>query len=268
MNNLDLTDVVRLHEFGEAAGWLDLYRAAPPELRMKTFRVGGAVGLICPVDRHVLFNRVLGLDVNEPATGVMLDEIAAIYRAEGIDRYEIGVVPTSKSGELASMLEARGFRREGNTVKCIREARNAAEASTDLRVEESDSHQATDITGILIEVFDMGEGIRSAFEGCVGRPDWHFYLGFDGARPVATGLLHIENGVGWLSSGATLASHRRRGAQAAIMACRINEAIAQGCEWIIVETGEETPDNPNPSYHNMIRLGFEPAYVRTAYLSP
>ena len=39
-----------------------------------------------------------------------------------------------------------------------------------------------------------------------------------------------------------------------------------GCEWFVTETGEDTVANPNPSYHNMLRTGFKPAYLRPNYL--
>lgn len=38
-------------------------------------------------------------------------------------------------------------------------------------------------------------------------------------------------------------------------------------EWIVTETDEELPDRPNPSYHNMLRLGLPVRYVR-ANLGP
>jgi hypothetical protein len=47
---------------------------------------------------------------------------------------------------------------------------------------------------------------------------------------------------------------------------RIREAIRQGCRWIITETGEDIPANPNPSYRNMLRSGFRLAYQRPNYI--
>jgi len=42
--------------------------------------------------------------------------------------------------------------------------------------------------------------------------------------------------------------------------------MALGCKWFVTETGEETADEPNPSYHNMLRSGFELAYLRPNYV--
>jgi len=64
----------------------------------------------------------------------------------------------------------------------------------------------------------------------------------------------------------TLPAFRRRGGQGAIMARRIRDAVQLGCRWVITETGEDLPDRPNPSYHNMLRAGFSLAYQRPNYL--
>ena len=72
--------------------------------------------------------------------------------------------------------------------------------------------------------------------------------------------------VGGLLGAATLPPERGRGAQGALMARRMRDAAEMGCKWVITETGEETPDLPNPSYRNMVRLGFKLAYFRQNYI--
>jgi hypothetical protein len=68
--------------------------------------------------------------------------------------------------------------------------------------------------------------------------------------------------------GATLTQYRNRGGQSALLAARIEDAIAAGCRYLVTETWEEhPPESINPSYHNMLRMGFELAYARANYLS-
>ncbi|MDP8923063.1 MAG: hypothetical protein M3O34_09340 [Chloroflexota bacterium] len=69
-----------------------------------------------------------------------------------------------------------------------------------------------------------------------------------------------------LSFGATLEAYRRRGAQGAIVARRIRDGADLGCRWLVTEAVEDTPDHPNPSYHNMLRTGFRLAYQRPNYV--
>ena len=50
------------------------------------------------------------------------------------------------------------------------------------------------------------------------------------------------------------------------MARCIRDAARLDCRWVITETGEDLPDHPNPSYHNMLRAGFKLAYMRPNYV--
>ena len=47
-----------------------------------------------------------------------------------------------------------------------------------------------------------------------------------------------------------------------MFARRLMDARDLGCRMAITETGEDTPDDPNPSLHNMLRTGFQVAYLR------
>jgi GNAT superfamily N-acetyltransferase len=55
---------------------------------------------------------------------------------------------------------------------------------------------------------------------------------------------------------------RGRGAQSALIAARLEAARRAGCHWACVETSADTPEKPNPSTHNLRRLGFTDAYER------
>jgi GNAT superfamily N-acetyltransferase len=90
---------------------------------------------------------------------------------------------------------------------------------------------------------------------------------FDGETSVAGGALFVKGDVGWLGIASTLPAHRRHGAQGALMARRIRDAVELGCRWVVTETGEDTPEHPNPSYHNMLRTGFVLAYQRPNYIA-
>jgi ribosomal protein S18 acetylase RimI-like enzyme len=54
--------------------------------------------------------------------------------------------------------------------------------------------------------------------------------------------------------------------QSALIARRIDDARAMGCRHLSVETAEDNPDKPAPSFHNVTRLGFRIAYYRDNYL--
>jgi len=50
------------------------------------------------------------------------------------------------------------------------------------------------------------------------------------------------------------------------LARRIAEARAAGCRWLSIETSEERPGHPSPSYRNVIRAGFSVAYIRPNHI--
>ena len=57
-----------------------------------------------------------------------------------------------------------------------------------------------------------------------------------------------------------------RGAQSALIARRIRDAAAAGCDCLMVETAQEREDYPVPSYHNLLKFGFQVAYMRPNYI--
>ena len=86
-------------------------------------------------------------------------------------------------------------------------------------------------------------------------------------RPGRGGRALRHGQVGWIGIGATVPEHRGKGGQSALLAARIQAAAEAGCEVVVTETGEPVDGQPNGSYRNIVRAGFEPQYVRPNYLS-
>jgi GNAT superfamily N-acetyltransferase len=114
--------------------------------------------------------------------------------------------------------------------------------------------------------FGMSEPVRPWLAATVGRASWQHYLAFDGEIPVAGAALFVRQGLGWLGIASTLPTHRGRGAQSALIARRVHDAIELGCSFMAVETAEDHPERPNPSFRNVVRFGFEVAYQRPNFL--
>ena len=74
--------------------------------------------------------------------------------------------------------------------------------------------------------------------------------------------MQIDAGIAELGIGATLEPARGRGCQLALLRRRILDAAEAGCHTLFVETGERVPDRPSASYRNILRAGFEEAYLR------
>ena len=263
MNPLELAELI---EFGEAEAYVDWFAAAPSDWNIYTRRIGGAVCLFAPDLPAMLFNRVIGLGLRERATETLLDEILAHYRQSGAKAYGVQLSPLAQPLDLTQWLAARHLIARDNWAKVYRAADHTIELSTDLRVEPVDRSRAVDIAQVICTAFGMPSTLGAWIEKGVGRSGWHYYAALDDDRVVATGALFVRDEIGWLGMGSTYPHYRRRGAQGALMARRIRDAAMLGCRWVVTETGEDLPLRPNPSFHNMLRTGFQLAYQRPNYL--
>lgn len=262
-------ELAEILEFAEAHDLAEWFGGMAPEtverFGVRLDRIGSAVALrMGPVDVP-MFNRIVGLGLREPLDEAALERVEALYRG-GPNLFMVQLSPPALSDELHARLEARGLKRSDSWAKMIRGPEPPPEVPTDLRIEPVGPDRAEQFTAVLCEAFGMPPDYAPIASGLLGRPGWHHYAAFDGARMVATGALAVHDGVGMLGLGATLPSHRGRGAQGALMARRIRAGIALGCRWLTTYTGQDTPEQPNPSYRNMLRAGFRLAFLRPNYI--
>jgi GNAT superfamily N-acetyltransferase len=259
--------VAELVEFGEADAYGDLFQHAPSGLGLSVMRSSGAVLLIAPSLPIILFNRVIGLGLREPMTEAALDEILTRYRAAGSATFAVQLSPLAAPSDLPAWLHARGLSMRDNWAKVYRAATPDVVIRTDLRIERIGLAHAAAFAEVSCTAFDVPAVMQPWLAEGIGQPGWAHYLAYDGEMPVAGGALFVKGDVGWLGIAGTLPAHRRHGAQGALMARRIRDAAELGCRWVVTETGEDTPEHPNPSHHNMLRAGFVPAYQRPNYIA-
>ena len=266
---LDSTDLAlnRLVEYGEAEAYFDFYSAAPASWEVIVKRIGSAILLLAPQMDVVLFNRVIGLGLGESIRENMVDEILEQYQRAGVRNFAIQVSPAAQP-ILVEWLATRGLSAQDRWSKVYRTIDPPAIIPTDLRTQRIGQEFAEAFAEVASAAFGMPKDILPWLANHVGRNNWYHYLAFDGDNPVATAALYVRKEVGWLGIGSTLPAYRRRGAQGALMARRITDAAGLGCRWLVTETGEDLPEHPNPSYHNMLRTGFKLAYHRTNYCPP
>jgi GNAT superfamily N-acetyltransferase len=262
-------EILRLERM-EALAWRSFHRAADDEtvagcgLRREEL---GSISASAASRVDVLaFNRVLGLGLKEPATEGDVDRVLEWYAAVGSRRFFVQLAPGAAPAELPAWLENRGLRSYNNWVKLARGVEETPEVTTDLRVERIGPEQGGEFATIAAQAFDWPDEVRPWIVRSVGRPGWHHYMAYDGSTPVATGSLYVEEGGGWLDFAATVAEHRGRGAQSALLARRIRDAADRGCSFLTVETAQDKPDRRAPSFHNTRRFGFRVAYLRANYI--
>jgi GNAT superfamily N-acetyltransferase len=254
----------------EEEGYADAFRAAPPGLaHQHGITYAGLDGVTCTrvadLPRSRIFNHVFGLGRSAPASNEGLERIAEFY---GEETYFVALARDAEPPDLAERLEARGFVADYAWTKFRRGVEPPAPVDTELQVEPIGPQHARDFGRIVAAGYELPEFTGRWLSALFARPRWTCFLAFAGNQPVATGALFVCRGVGWLGFAATLPEVRRRGAQSALLAARIEAAAELGCSMVVVETGALEEGRPSNAYRNIVRAGFEPVYDRPNYRSP
>jgi GNAT superfamily N-acetyltransferase len=258
-------------ELVECEAVLDLYAAAPASVRSELgieHRAvdGGGALLVCRGIDNLQFNRLVGFGVASPARAEALDGALAEFDRAGVRNWVVHVA--EGTGELAGMCSARGLAPHPRTwAKFIRGGETVA-AGTTLQVREATSAEAAAFGGIAAGTYGLPPAAADWIAALAGRPGWHCLMAFDQGTPVATGAVFVSGDAAWLGLGATVPSHRRQGAQSALLAGRIHAAARQGCRVLTTETGVPHPGEAGPSYANIQRAGFRIAYARPNFRRP
>ena len=257
-------------ERGEMAAWGDFYGAASDAsvsaCGIQLERAGEAMAIVASQADVLALNRVNGFGLERPATAAEVDTVVELYTAAQVPRFFVQVCPSGPAAQLPRLLEDRGFRHYNNWVKLHRDASPLPPASTDLDVRRIDDRHAEDFGRLVAENFGWPDPMARWVAETVGRPDWYHYLAFDDDKPVASGAFFVAGAVCWIDFATTLPECRGRGAQSALLVRRISDAADLGCRRVIVETAEDKPEKPAPSFRNQLRFGFQVAYTRPNYI--
>lgn len=104
-------------------------------------------------------------------------------------------------------------------------------------------------------------GFVEAFGGITTRARGvHPFVAELDSQPIATGALHVSDGIALLAGASTIPSARRRGAQQALLRARLAFAAARGIELAMVVT-----QPGSASQRNAERQGFVPVYTRAKW---
>lgn len=263
------SEIVRRLEAAERDAYADLYAAVPDDVRtalgVEHRRIGDGLVIACRAIPQIMLNRIFALGVTEPARAEAIDDGLALLERTGASRPAIQVAPGAVA--LADLAVARGFAHAGQEWAkfALSLDEPPADASTDLPIREIGPDEAGAFGEAVAGAFGMPPPVRRWIEALVGRVGWRMFVAFDGTTPVGAGVLRSAGGTGWLGMGGTIASHRGRGIQRAILARRLAEARAAGATLATTETGIPAPDEAGPSFKNIQRAGFRIAYVRPNY---
>jgi GNAT superfamily N-acetyltransferase len=264
-DGIELTERAMLEDLN-AAG-----EALAAELRQHSCTIGSAYvsALGALPASAIVANRAIGLGLGgAEVTREAIDEIIHLYEQAGVSRYFVHLHPEAQPAGTADWLRARGLEEARGWVKFARGRAAPPAISPGLEVRPATPQDGPAFGRIVADAFDLGEEAIPWLARLIGRPGWHCYMSFAGEEPAGTGVLFVHDGMGWLDFGATAPAFRLRGSQTALMHRRIVDALDLGCSVLATETGEAVPGDPQTSYKNIVRMGFEPLYVRKNFAPP
>jgi hypothetical protein len=216
---------------------------------------------------HPVFNR-LQLP-NPPAPDD--DRVARAvqrFRDAGLRRFLIQHLPGDETGERLARAQGLVPGRR-NWIKLWRGPEFVTPPQTTLRIERAGSDDAERWLDVTLRAFAMPDAMRPWLAGLPHHEGFRTYFAFDGDEPVGAGVLYLaSDSTAWLGMGGTLPQARGRGGQSAVLARRIADAIDAGARWMISETGAPVEGEPQTSFANMQRLGFQAAYERINWGEP
>ncbi len=268
--DVESVDLTAILEKTEAAAFRSFYEAASSSDRE-------AMHLDCSTDEGVVlfrasrldvlvFNRILGLGVEHPATKDRLEHMVATYRSADTDRIFIPVCPAARPPRLHDWLIRLGCHHHNNWIKLFRGVEPISEVASPFGIREIHRDRAVAFANIVCAGFRYPDVVRPWVAALVGRPEWRIYGAFQGDKLAAGAAMYIRDRYAYFGFAATDPEYRRRGAQQALLARRIREAARSGCMLIVAETAENRPEKPSPSLRNCLRAGFQVGYVRPNFL--
>jgi GNAT superfamily N-acetyltransferase len=214
-----------------------------------------------------MLNMLLGAP--EDPSGEHLGAAAAWAEERGARPY----IPLTRdlpgSAEAEAWLRGNGFEPAYAWMKFVRDPHPPRfPAPEGIEVVELRAPDEEPFGTIAALGFGMPAWGAEFFAHLAGREGWRCYVARIGGEAQACGAMLIEDGIAELGIGATLEPARGRGCQTALLRRRISDAAEAGCRTLFVETGERVPGRPSASYRNILKAGFEEAYLRPNWQRP
>jgi len=227
-------------------------------------RIGGGVVLSMRADVTGYWSKALGFGFAEPVTADLIERVVDYYRSEKSPGATIQIAPQVQPPNWEGICARHHLRPDNSWIKLacsVDELMLSAE--TPLHIAPVGPDSVDEWARATLSGFGMPvDGLADMLAASALQQGFHPFAAWDGGQIVATANLFIHGEVGSLNSTATLAGHRNRGAQSALIVARAAAAIDAGCRWVVAETGKPGDGEANPSLNNLLRCGLRPLYER------
>ncbi|HEX4752428.1 MAG TPA: GNAT family N-acetyltransferase [Solirubrobacterales bacterium] len=256
----------------EARFWRELWDAVPapiaPEHGVRRADFGPIqANIVADLPAVPMLNLVFDSAAADAAEEGFLAEAIEWTRGQGVQAC-VPVTPGLPGSERAtSWLESNGFAPIPGWMKFVRDPHPPRfETAADVEVVEvvgdrAATPAAPPFAAVAAAAFDLPAWVADLFAGLPGRPGWRCYVARVDGDPQACAAMFLDGEAAELGIGGTLEGGRRRGCQLALLRRRVEDAAAAGVRTLFVETGARVPGHPSSSYGNILRAGFEEAYL-------
>jgi len=245
--------------------WREIWQSMPHEVTSEhgvELREFGAlqVTLTRDLPQVPILNLVLGAP---EASAADLEYALAWAEEHGVSPC-VPVTPgLPGSARAEQWLQGNGFEHGYAWMKFVRDPHPPRfPAAADVEVVELAAADEEPFGMIAATGFGMPAWGADFFAHLPGRDGWSCYVASIEGQAQACAAMLIEDGVAEFGIAATLEEARGRGCQTALLHRRISDAAEAGCRTLFVETGERVPERPSASYRNILKAGFEEAYLR------
>jgi hypothetical protein len=254
--------------------WRDIWESVPAEvaaehgIELREFGPAQA-SVVADLPELGMLNLILGAAEPGAAAEGHLAAAAEWVAERGIAAY-VPVTPAGPgAGAAETWLAANGFSEAYAWMKFVRDAHPPRfEAPGDVEVIELGAGDEAPFGTIAAIGFGLPAWASGFFASLPGREGWRCYVARLDGEAQACAAMSIHEGIAEFGIAATLEAARGRGCQLALLHRRILDATEAGCRTLFVETGERVPGRPAASYRNILRAGFEEAYLRPNWVSP
>jgi GNAT superfamily N-acetyltransferase len=232
-------------------------------LGIATKRAAGGVILSLRNDESRYWSKALGFGFSEPITDELVEQVLDYYRSEDNSTAVMQIAPSVLPPEWDAIRARHGLVQTATIIKLACAIDDFRwHGRSDLTVEGVDDVDIDAWARVALRGFGMPESLATMVAAGTRSSGFHPFAAWDGDEMIAAANMFIRGDVASLNTGATLSTHRNKGAQSALIAERARYAERAGCRWLVAETGQPALGTKNPSLDNLLRAGFTVQYTR------
>jgi len=205
-------------------------------------------------------NRVDFLGLTEPVEETDVQSLIRHYEQAGVPRFFLYLCPIEAYQQVFQILDRCEFR------QCVELSVLVHHLDTNIEDHEKEFYilKAESSEELLQLLHHPGKRVDAWRRGNRDFQEVSCILtltGMEQGKAVATGSVHLHQGVANLGGAMTLPSYRRQGFQTALIRERLRIAKEYGCRFAYAATYDFLPS----SYDNLIRNGFQERFRTTIF---